>query len=165
MKYLNILYNRRGFSLIELVIVISVIGILSVIAVPALRGYVDNRNLRTAASDLSAMFYQTKEQAVAESTEYRIVFTAGTDGNYQILRCTNIGLPCGGFSAIRTIQFSSYGSGIVLSGVALGNPVQFEPRGTISTAIGSVNLANSRGSVATVSVSLTGRANVTLALK
>ncbi len=37
----NIIKNKKGFTLVELVIVIVIVGILSVISVPVYRGYVD----------------------------------------------------------------------------------------------------------------------------
>jgi len=40
---------RKGFTLIELMIVIAIIGILSAVALFGWRGYQDNVNLRTAA--------------------------------------------------------------------------------------------------------------------
>ena len=37
----NIIKTKKGFTLVELVIVIVIVGILSVISVPIYRGYVD----------------------------------------------------------------------------------------------------------------------------
>ena len=42
----NIIKSKKGFTLVELVIVIVIVGILSVISVPIYRGYVD-RAMRT----------------------------------------------------------------------------------------------------------------------
>ena len=46
---------RRGFTLIELVIVIAIIAILAVIAVPQYHSYVLRTKIRSAQSDLMAL--------------------------------------------------------------------------------------------------------------
>ena len=42
----------RGFSLLELLLAITIIGILSAIAIPSYRGYLDNNKVQTAISDI-----------------------------------------------------------------------------------------------------------------
>lgn len=46
---------RRGFTLIELVVVIAIIAILAVIAVPQYHSYVLRTKIRSAQSDLMAL--------------------------------------------------------------------------------------------------------------
>ena len=43
----------RGFSLLELLLAITIIGILSAIAIPSYRGYLDNNKVNTAISDIN----------------------------------------------------------------------------------------------------------------
>jgi prepilin-type N-terminal cleavage/methylation domain-containing protein len=54
--------RKKGFTLVELVIVISVIAILVGIALPRLRGMLDEGNTAKGASELRAL------QAAVEST-------------------------------------------------------------------------------------------------
>ncbi len=56
--------NRKsGFSLIELIIVIGVIGIMAAIGAYSWQRYVSNTNLRTAARELVADFNYMKANA------------------------------------------------------------------------------------------------------
>ena len=62
---LKMLRNRKGFSLVELIVVIVILGILVAIAVPSLVGYIKKANVAAdmaAASGLSnaAMAYVTE---------------------------------------------------------------------------------------------------------
>lgn len=49
MRYLR--RDRRGFTLIELVVVITILGVLVAIAVPMVGGYVDNAKKKAAKTD------------------------------------------------------------------------------------------------------------------
>ena len=67
----------KGFSLIELIIVICLIAIIAAIAGLNLVNYTINRNLRSAARDIVSDFAVCKERAISESTTYQIIFVTG----------------------------------------------------------------------------------------
>ena len=55
MKERNMKKPERGFTLIELMIVVSIVAILLIIAVPAYTNFLDKARARTAGADLMAL--------------------------------------------------------------------------------------------------------------
>ena len=165
--------KNKGFSLIELIIVIALIGIIAAIAAPNFTRYRDNTNLREAARDVSSDIQLYKQRAIAENVRYRIDFTIG--GNkYEIKRETTLNSgdfdtnpnkitkEMGSTNAIETSVPANFGG---------HSHVTFLPRGTIEENPSSPNADGltlrhkTRLSTAMINVSKLGRANVQYDLK
>ena len=153
--------NWHGFSLIELIIVIAILGIMGTIAASTFQRYVNNSNLRTAARDMASDMANTKQRAVAEGMTYRI--TINTDVNsYTITRINANGTT----TDMATKRPNAFGANLTINSVNYGgtgsNIITFQTRGT--TSWGNVVLGNSRGSTATITSNATGRTHVTFAI-
>jgi len=78
------LQKSSGFTLIELMIVISIISILTAIAVPAVMNWLPNYRLKAAARDLYSNMQKAKLEAVKTNSDYAVIFDTAA-GTYQIL--------------------------------------------------------------------------------
>jgi len=78
--------NFSGFSLVELVIVVSVVGIMAAIGIPGLLDWLPNYKLKGAARDLYSTLQLARLMAIRENTDVRVVFieNAGSPGSYFI---------------------------------------------------------------------------------
>ncbi len=116
----------KGFSLIELLVVVILIGIIAAVAGLSLVNYTINRNLRSAARVIASDFALCKERAISENTSYQITFVIGGNG-YNI----NVGGPP---VLVATKSFAEFGSDIIIQNADFGGApqVNFISRGTIS---------------------------------
>jgi type IV fimbrial biogenesis protein FimT len=68
--------SARGFTLIELMITIAVIGILLVAGVPAMRGVIENSRIRASGESLKYGLTLARSEAVRRNTQVAFVTDA-----------------------------------------------------------------------------------------
>ena len=77
---------RRGFTTLELLVVISILLILAAVAFPNLSGWARNQRLKGVARDLMSHFQFARLEAIKRSTTIALAFNpgAGGVGNYTV---------------------------------------------------------------------------------
>jgi prepilin-type N-terminal cleavage/methylation domain-containing protein len=147
----------RGFSLIELLIAMALVAIVATISVPQFQRYSTNADLKTAAREVAADIFNTKQAAIGGNLNvYRLTFSVASN-NYSLSRIDS-GV------TLWTKPLTSFGSGLLINNVTFGaSVIAFDKRGTSSA--GSVTLANKIGSTAQITVNFTGRTYVKLTLQ
>ncbi len=130
--------KQKGFTLVEVMIVVAIIGILSAIAIPNISSWLPNIRLRAAARDVFSDMMRAKMEAIKTNTTTSLTFTSGTGtpcvgGAYQFTNSTGI------------IIDISMAKDVCLS-TPSNFPVGFSSRGTASGATGSIMLTHPQGS-------------------
>lgn len=75
--------RSAGFTLIELVIVLVIIGIMVAVAMPNLMGYMRNYTIRGAANQVASEIQTARTQAIKKNVNFGAVFVVLSDTTYQ----------------------------------------------------------------------------------
>ena len=121
---IKVVHNKMGFSLIELMVIIAVLGILSAVTVPNLLGSVPNWRLKNAATDLFGNLQLARSTAIKESSTCTVTFSNSPDG-YVITSDGN---------TIKSVTLSDYKSGVNFDSLSQSS-VSFSPRGFADNTI------------------------------
>ena len=70
--------NKRGFTLIEVIVVMAVIGIMATIAIPAISSWLPNYRLKAAARDLYSTMQKARMLAVKTNRDTAVIFVPAT---------------------------------------------------------------------------------------
>ncbi len=76
--------DQKGFTLIEVLIVIAVAAVLAAIATPSIKSFMDSYTTKGAARDVISMFQQARLEAVRRGEPVALSFTLGTGSAGQV---------------------------------------------------------------------------------
>jgi Tfp pilus assembly protein FimT len=104
------LYYKKesGFSIVDLMITIAIIGAISLASVPSLKSWARNYNMQSAAMDLYAHMQIAKLGAVKENKSWTINFNPAGLLGYQVRNSTG--------KAVKTVDFSKQYNGEIQYG-------------------------------------------------
>lgn len=143
--------NRKGVTLIELIVVMVIIAIGAVLMAPGIGAWLPNYRLRSATRDIVSTMRTAQMKAVSTNMEYRVFFDSGVK-TYTLQRNS------GGWQADGAAQ--ALPSGIGFSAINFGgNNAQFNSNSTASG--GSIILINNKGTSKTITLTTsTGRIKI-----
>jgi type II secretion system protein H len=70
--------NKRGFTLVEILVVIAIMGILMAIAIPAVTTWRENDRNKQVARDILAGLRQARSMAISQGEQIAVIFDPGT---------------------------------------------------------------------------------------
>jgi prepilin-type N-terminal cleavage/methylation domain-containing protein len=76
--------RRRGFTTLELMVVIGIVGLLAAMAVPSWRAIQANNRLRDAAGDVSDALGVARARAVSSGRNFVVYFNTGINGGQDV---------------------------------------------------------------------------------
>ena len=146
----NILKRQAGFTLVESMVVLVVVGITLAASIPAFQRYQRSTNLRSGADQLAGTIRLCRQSAVAEGVNYGFIFSSQL--YYYTFEDTNgDGSYSGGeqfwgpFYYPKGARVTSLSNGF--TSVYLG----FNPNGSTNQG-GNINMVNDRGETMTLTL-------------
>jgi prepilin-type N-terminal cleavage/methylation domain-containing protein len=147
--------NKKGFTLIELVVVMVIIAIGATLMVPGIGRWLPNYRLRSATRDVVSTMRTAQIRAVSNNTVYGVAFDTKSIQLYRssgglIAEGGSVNLPTG-------IQFDN--NTFPINGTLNKPFAQFNANSTSSA--GGVTLKNSKGAERSITLSsATGRVRI-----
>ena len=77
--------SERGYTLIEVLIVVGLIGVVAAISLPVLSESTNRNAVWTASEQIGSQIRQARLKAITRNTPFRVVFDCPATGQYRVL--------------------------------------------------------------------------------
>lgn len=137
--------NSKGFTLLELTIVLGVIATLSFLSAPSVLTWLPNFHLRSAAGEMLSNMQWVKLNAIKNNREWGIQFDSAAN-RYLVMDSTDGVWSNGDDRIVKTVSLDSYGGEVQFGfgDAASDMDGNSPPAGTI-TFTGNMTVYNGRG--------------------
>jgi type IV fimbrial biogenesis protein FimT len=162
--YAKSMKNCLGFTLLELIITVGIIGVLTAIAVPSMGIYVKNERLTSQINTLVSHLAYARNQAVTQSQQTVVCISnngvncSGTDWSdgWIVFADSDGNATVNDLETVLLAQQSLAGNTLTST---IGTSVIYDNRGFAKTAVGTFSLCDDRllANLKSIQVSITGR--------
>ncbi|PIT90709.1 MAG: hypothetical protein COU22_00715 [Candidatus Komeilibacteria bacterium CG10_big_fil_rev_8_21_14_0_10_41_13] len=96
----------KGFSLVELITVVAIIGILASLTYPSFNNYTQNQELKNSAKELLSNLKLAQQYTVTEQAKYSVAINL-MSGSYSLIKKGDPDQTIQSFSLDEDVYFSS----------------------------------------------------------
>ena len=140
-------FRFRGFTLIELMVVVALVALLVGVGVPSFTGFIATQRLKTAASDFSMSAVFARSEAIKRNADVTVTAVSGGAGGWK----DGWTVASGG----TQLSIQSAYSGLTFSGPLIA--ITYKNTGRLSAAVTSMTISGPDGrAVRCVSFDLSG---------
>lgn len=145
--------NSGGFTLIELMVVVVILGIFAAIAMPSFSSLIHRSSVRAAADEFYDLLQYARAEAVTRGTVVNINAPVGSTNIVVALGLNGTG------TLLRQVGANGLQTGVTINSAV--NNVNFSPTGTASTSACFEILFPTDTSIAAQYISLLGSGRIT----
>ena len=134
-------FREAGFTLMEMMIVVAIIGILSALAFPSLSTLIPRNRTKTAARELSGYIQKAKLEAIKQNADCLVVFTEAAGSNTgSCITCISSDDDCADADdqIISQLDFNDYNNVSLSVATFSGDKFVFNNRGIPKTTAGAM---------------------------
>ncbi len=116
--------GKRGFSLVEMLIVFVIVGVVVAFGLPRLRDSLEKTNVRSARAGMATLVAKARAAAVSRGCSATMTLTSGPTGTVAISVCTLSG---GGTQILGGVDSLAARYNVAMT--SSPSALQFDPRG------------------------------------